>query len=167
LYDLGFRSVAYLQSAVCTPKFDDRLAGFEEILQKLGMACEMRLPLPPTLTGAYAEMKAWLEKAQPLPLAVCADTDDIALGAMKALQEMGCRIPEDLSIIGAGNVEFGVMSNPPLTTINLSASQIGVVTLRLMMKKLKDEATFGNMEHIAVQGRLVLRGSTRARQPFV
>ena len=60
-----------------------------------------------------------------IPTAVFAANDVIALGAMKAIQENGYRIPEDISVIGFNDEETSAYITPPLTTIHAPAYDMG------------------------------------------
>lgn len=53
-----------------------------------------------TMEAAHQDMLRYLEGKPELPTAFFADNDNLALGAMKALQESGYRVPQDVSIIG-------------------------------------------------------------------
>ena len=77
-------------------------------------------------------MLDYLQDAPKLPTAYFADNDMIALGAMKALQEMGIRVPEDVSIVGFDDLPFSEISNPSLTTLRVPKQEMG----RLAVKKL-------------------------------
>ena len=93
---------------------------------------EYVVELSTTMNGAYKDMKLYLEKKPQMPTAFFADNDMIALGAMKALQEMGYEIPKDISIIGFDDLPFSEISNPPLTTLRVPKQEMG----RLAVKKL-------------------------------
>ena len=60
-----------------------------------------------------------------LPRAFLANNDSIALGVMRAMQERGIRVPEDVSVIGFDGLPFSAMSDPPLTTVNVPCADIG------------------------------------------
>ena len=59
-----------------------------------------------------------LLKTSPLPTAVIASNDMMAMGAMKAIQEKGLQIPADISVIGYDDIEMGKLCTPALTTIH-------------------------------------------------
>jgi LacI family transcriptional regulator len=77
---------------------------------------------------------------------------------MRAAKEEGYRIPEDISLIGFGDVPFSSMTDPPLTTVHESFQEMGLqVTERLLQiivgKKL-------NKRHLVFPAGLVIRKST-------
>lgn len=64
----------------------------------------------------------------------------IALGAMKALQEMGYRIPEDVSIVGFDDLPFSEISNPPLTTLRVPKQEMGRLAVRKLVEVINGNA---------------------------
>ena len=61
----------------------------------------------------------------------------IALGAMKALQEMGMRIPEDVSIVGFDDLPFCEISSPPLTTLRVPNREMGKMAVRRLAEMIE------------------------------
>lgn len=60
------------------------------------------------------------------PEAVFTTSDVLALGLQKALLKLGFRLPEQLSVIGFGDVELASYINPPLTTVRIPAREMGI-----------------------------------------
>lgn len=61
------------------------------------------------------------------PTAIFATDDIKAVGAYKAITELGLKIPDDISIIGHNNYDISQVTNPPLTTIDVPISKLGKV----------------------------------------
>jgi LacI family transcriptional regulator len=87
--------------------------------------------------GGYRAMRALLNANQRLPTAIAAANDNTAFGAMRAIAEVGLRIPEDISVLGIDGHPFCQFSRPPLTTFEfdfhatmrgLISAVIGVVS---------------------------------------
>ncbi len=66
--------------------------------------------------GGYRAMRDMLAADTRLPTAVAAANDNTAFGAMRAMEEFGLRIPEDISIVGVDGHPFCPYARPPLTT---------------------------------------------------
>lgn len=161
LYDTGYRAIGYFKSAYSEWGFSQREIGFDRAVRELGLECVVKIPLRSMISGAYLEMKEWLDRNhQPLPRAFFADNDNTALGAMQALQEKGYRIPGDISIIGMDDIVYSAFSSIPLTTIHVSRSQIAKTAVSYMADRPIDDPM-----RIYCRGKLVIRDSTRRFDP--
>lgn len=159
LYGLGHRKIGYFQTNANLSNFTERYAGYLQELCNLGLTPPEPVLLTPTLKGAYADMKKLLEEGSYKPDgAVLAGNDSIAIGAAKALQEAGYRIPNHISIIGVDDIPFSSMTVPPLTTMRVSRSVMGILTVNLLRERIK-HPNWPSI-HLQVTGQLVERGST-------
>ena len=82
--------------------------------------------------SGYRAMKELLKLKEPLT-AVFAGNDVIAYGAIKAIQDAGLNIPDDISIVGFDDDYLSRYLNPPLTTITLPASGLGSQAAKLLI----------------------------------
>ena len=62
----------------------------------------------------------------------------IALGAMKALQERGYKVPDDVSIIGFDDLPFSEISYPPLTTLRVPNKEMGRLAVRRLLDMIQN-----------------------------
>jgi LacI family transcriptional regulator len=69
----------------------------------------------------------------PSPDGVFCYNDPVAAGAMKAALESGLRVPQDLAVVGAGNVHYSDLLRVPLSTIDQSSSLIGENAAALLL----------------------------------
>lgn len=113
-----------------------------------------------TLEGGYSAMEGFLSLAQP-PTAVFAVNDIIALGALRAAQTAGLRVPEDISIIGMDDIFASSMSSPPLTTIVKPKYNIGATAADFLLERIEERAT-DEKRHILLPCTLEARSSTAA-----
>lgn len=90
--------------------------------------------------SGYFGMKSLLSQPE-IPTAVLAAYDDLAYGAMKAINEAGLRIPEDISIVGINNNTVSNYTNPPLTSIDNPAKDVGDMAAVLMLERIKGKRT--------------------------
>ena len=82
----------------------------------------------------------------------------IALGCYDAIADAGLRCPADLSIVGCNDMAFTDRFNPPLTTVNVAPTQLGVAAAELLLDFLEQPDRVPRQVFIAP--RLVPRGST-------
>lgn len=73
---------------------------------------------------------------QPLPDGVVCYNDPVAAGALKAILEAGLRAPEDIAVIGAGNVHYSDLLRVPLSTVDQNSTAIGGNAADLLLELL-------------------------------
>lgn len=141
--DYGHKEVGYLRGSYRIKGFRSRFVGFQTALKKrkLPYREEFTVTLGTSLNGAYQDMLQFLKKNPRLPTAFFADNDMIALGAMKALQEMGYRIPEDVSVVGFDDLPFSAISSPALTTLRVPNKEMGKIAVRRLAELVEGIGT--------------------------
>jgi LacI family transcriptional regulator len=109
----------------------------------------------------YRAMKKLLGMT-PRPDAVFAANDPSAIGAMKAIWEAGLRIPEDVAVVGAGDIVFGDLLRVPLSTVSWSREDQGRAAAKLILDRISDDS--GGKPHrpqrVVIPPRLVVRRSS-------
>ena len=78
-----------------------------------------------------------LIKKEPKITAVFCASDEMAVGVLSAAYELGIKIPQDISLIGYDNTKLSLMTNPALTTINQSLTEMGYQGLKMLISKIK------------------------------
>lgn len=83
------------------------------------------------------QMGKELIQAGTLPTAIFAASDLIAIGALKALNECGFSVPEDISLVGFDDITMAEFTNPPLTTMHAPAYEMGNYGAHILYHILK------------------------------
>lgn len=99
----------------------------------------------------------WM-KGRPLPTAIIARTDSVAIGLLRAAQSLGLRVPQDLSVIGFNDQYEAESTQPALTTVAVPRVQLGRTAVEILMAMSEDEAKEPVSQILNCQ--LVVRGST-------
>ena len=86
----------------------------------------------------YRAMKRLLA-VRPRVDAVFAANDPSAIGAMKAIWEAGLHVPDDIAVVGVGDITFGDLLRVPLTTVSWSRNGMGHEAAELLLNPLEDE----------------------------
>jgi DNA-binding LacI/PurR family transcriptional regulator len=138
-----------------------RLRGYVEALAEAGRALDPHL-LASVMSfhradGARA-MRQLLALDHP-PDAVFCFNDLLALGALRALHEAGCHVPDDVAVAGFDDIEEGRFATPTLTTISLAKEEIGQVAVSLLLGRIRGTRT-RPPERIEPPFQLVVREST-------
>lgn len=115
----------------------DRKNGILSGLKSNGVTKVEQLYADFSFDVAYDQTKKLLSKRVP-DMIICA-TDNLALGAYKAIQEKGISIPDEISLIGFGGYEISSLLTPKLTTIRYDSDTAGYIAAETMAKLLKKE----------------------------
>lgn len=128
----GHTSIGYLRGSFRIKAFTQRAQGLKRALRAANVKLDPAhvFTLRTTTDMAYHDMLSQLSKRPSMPTAFFADDDAIALGSMRALQEAGYRIPDDVSIIGFDNLPYGEISVPRLTTVHVYKQEMGEIAVR-------------------------------------
>ena len=132
LIQKGHRRIGYLRGDFRMHSFRCREEGYRQAMafHELPVVSDYVVTVGTRIETAYEEMKRFLAGKPELPTAFVSDNDVIAIGCMRALKESGCRIPEDVSVIGFDNVAYGAMCEPPLSTVHVDKQELGARAVR-------------------------------------
>ena len=93
------------------------------------------------------------------PTAVITSNDLTATGALGTIHDAGLEVPRDISLIGFDDISFAHLTQPPLTTILLSRSQLAITALAALEKLIRNESA--DAADYFISTHLVMRNSTR------
>ena len=161
LLDLGRRAIAHIGGpAIAHAKRREK--GWRDALRARGIkpADEWIVRGGFMESEGYQAMKRLLE-VRPKVDAVFAANDPSAIGAMKAIWEAGLRVPDDIAVVGVGDIALGDLLRVPLTTVGWSRTDQGRHAAELMLNSL-DEDNDAEPQRIIIPPRLIARASSGA-----
>jgi LacI family transcriptional regulator len=156
----GARRIAHIRGpAVSTAR--GRLKGYRRALAGRGIKVRPQYIVGGEHgdSGGYQAMLQLL-RLHPRPDAVFCYNDPVAAGAVKAALESGLSVPDDVAIIGAGNVHYSDLLRVPLSTVDQSSSVIGERAAEVLIECI-DAKTPPAPRRIFVPPRLLVRDSSR------
>jgi len=117
---LGHRRIAFVGWKE-NPDIPGRLVGYRQALEAHGIAFDPDLIYMGAggSVGAGAEVMARILAADTGCTAVACANDNLALGAMRHLRQVGMRVPEDMAVTGFDDVPEAQIADPPLTTVRM------------------------------------------------
>lgn len=160
LIEQGHRRIAHLHGSLNIPNACDRLHGFQRAMQEAG------LPVLPELlieTGfleqtAYETTSRLLRMPNP-PTAIFAANDVSAIGVLRAVKEANLRVPHDVAIVGYDGTPFTQLTEPPLSTVEQPASEMGRVVARLLIDIIEGRTPVERVVKLPVH--LIVRASSK------
>jgi LacI family transcriptional regulator len=139
----------------------ERHEGYRKALAKGGRRMHARY----VIDGGHGDETGYesmrqLLRVRPMVDGVFCFNDPVAIGAMKAIQDAGLRVPHDISVVGAGNVHYSDVLAVPLTTVDQSTYQIGARAAELLLERIATKSP-ARPQKILIPPKLVERESTR------
>lgn len=148
LIELGHRRLGCLYAPVTGPEQSraaiERLQGFRKAMAQAGLPikdewlCE--LPLSPEESWEAAVAASYrMLSGQVRPTALVCTNDFVALGVVRAAQELGLNVPRDLAVIGHDNTMAAAFCTPRLTTVRQPMYAAGVEAAKAVLNALAGE----------------------------
>jgi LacI family transcriptional regulator len=111
-------------------------------------------------SDGYSAMQQLLQ-LKPAVDAVFAANDPAAIGAMRAIWEAGLRVPEDIAVVGAGDIAHGDLLRVPLTTVGWAKEEQGRRAAELIFDQISGHSD-GTFRRVIMPPRLIVRASCGA-----
>ena len=164
LIEIGCKRIATIRGPETSPGIR-RLEGYKRALTQSGLKViddyVIREPKGDVETRRRgAEAMRQLLNLQPRPDGVFCFNDPMAIGAMNCALEEGVRIPDDLAVIGCGNLHYDDTLRVPLSSVNQHSRRIGQETARIALAILSSKVP-PKPESLVLQPELIVRRSTQ------
>ncbi len=157
LASVGYRRIATITGQLNIRDGTDRLQGFKNGMEKVGLPVDPDLIYPGQFSREYGYM-GMKHLLQFKPDAVICGGDTVAIGAIDAIHEAGLKVPDDVAIVGFDDLDVAVQSDPPLTTIRHSVQRVGEVAAQLLIDLIEGKVQAPH--HIVLPTELVVRQSS-------
>lgn len=168
LNDLGHKEVLLFDLFLHSTKKSLRMEGFRNLAKKYNMKIdevflvEEKLEIQPilseeyTITKSLAIFKKILKNHR--PTSIFASNDEMALGVIKAAQELNIRVPEELAVIGFDDTPISAFASIPITTIRQRKEEISKKVFKFLIDKIELAEEKPVKEYVVPE--LVIRAST-------
>jgi LacI family transcriptional regulator len=162
LLAVGHRRIVFIQGPPGNRDAGERELGYREALASCAPASPMLM-----LRGDFGEESGYragkeVLAMRPLPDAVFAANDMMAIGCMAALRDAGICVPEEIALAGFDDVPMARYVTPPLTTIEVRIAELGSQATELLGEQIDRPDQAMTDIHRRVAARLVVRGSSSA-----
>jgi LacI family transcriptional regulator len=163
LTDLGHREIAVIKGQSFSSDSEVRFQAILSAAAKLGLSipadrvAQLEGDSPSPATG-YDAARKLLECGTPFT-ALFSFNDISAMGAMRAFQDAGLRVPLDVSVVGFDDVLGAAYHTPSLTTIRQPLRKMGMIAAEMLLKRLGADAEEWP-DFIEVEPDLLVREST-------
>lgn len=150
----GHKKILHLAGPALAQSAEHRREGYLAKMKESGLTPSVHYGSF-TYESGYQVMKNLLREEK--PTAVFAANDLMAIGAIKAIEELGLKVPDDIAIIGCDDIFLAELYKPALTTLAQPAYQMGVKSMDLLHERI--EGLAGPPKHVILNQRLIIRQS--------
>lgn len=162
LKSLNHQRIAFLKGNPLSSDSGDRFGAICQVASETGIQIDPQLVVQlesndPTPMSGYPFVKQLLSRKVPFT-ALFAYNDMSAIGAIRALQEEGLRVPQDVSVMGFDDIPGAAFHMPSLTTVRQPLTRMGEVAAQSLLDRIEGKKEYSS--EIAIEPELVIREST-------
>jgi len=133
LIELGRRNIVFLGD-IAHPEIEARFRGYQSALAASGLEVGEHIGAAFSIESGYQSAMDLLKNGAPDFDAIFAASDNIAMGAIKALQARGVRVPSDVAVVGFDDIPIAPFYTPPLTTVRQNIHRGGELLVDRVMR---------------------------------
>jgi len=141
IVDHGYKRIAHIRGPEGYQEADIRFETYKKTLEEYELPFNPELVVPGNFVydkGSEA-MRILLEDRKQQCDAVVSANDDMALGALKYLQEKGIRVPQEIALTGFDDIKLAKIFNPPLTTVKQPLHDQAKKALEIVLAQIRGE----------------------------
>jgi LacI family transcriptional regulator len=143
LLKLGHRRIAHVQGPLHYHCVRERYQGYCLALQEYGLSPDPSLVFQgnfTTVSGRQCATTLFARERAEWPTAIFATNDEMAYGVLEVADQMGIRVPEDISLLGFDDNLLSAYMNPPLTTIHQPFAEMGRLATQMLLQQINHPA---------------------------
>src|SRR5512139_3661869 len=159
LIDLGHRHIAVISGPHSVSTAEDRVIGYRRAMADAGLGQTDIVYYGAFTQASGYELAQQLLARQPRPTAVFAANNLIAIGAFKAVQAAGLRVPEDIAMVAFDDLPANLLVFPFLTVAVQPAYEMGRRATQLLLARLNNPAS-QDCQEVVLPYELIVRQSS-------
>jgi LacI family transcriptional regulator len=164
LLEAGARRVACITGPRRVSTANERLAGYEEALRAAGREIDAALVVREDFRpgGGYEAVQRLCKGPNP-PDALFVANNLMTVGALRALRDLGLRVPDDVRVVGFDDAPWAPLVEPPLSVVSQPAYEIGRIAAELLCEARQSRER--EPREVTLAPELIVRGSSGRRAP--
>jgi LacI family transcriptional regulator len=168
LIDNGHSKIVHFAGPPASSHTQERIEGFRDAFSEstLAFCKDMIVSVGSRHEESYGATEKYFKNRSPndYPTAIVCFNDQQALAVLTALQHLGIRVPDDISIIGNDDISYASSYPVPLTTIRAPQLEIGKTAAEILIRNIESPTLLPN-ERVVLETEFVVRQSSRALTP--
>ena len=161
LVDCGCKKICHITGPLALEIARERVVGYKCCMKQNGLLVdEARMIANGDYShqSGYSAMKQLLKDVPDVDGVFCGN-DQMAIGAIKYLKEIGKRIPEDIKMMGYDDVFLASVVEPSLSTIHIQKKHVGIEAAKMLFERIDSDDEI-SVKGLKKEGRLMVRKST-------
>ncbi len=154
----GRRHLVYLGGPPDARASAERYRGFHNALQTHGLTLLLTNDVeryPANLIGGQAIFKRLITQYPQIDGVVCYN-DEMAVGAIRACDELGLCVPKDVAVIGWDDIRLASLVRPQLTTLQTPKQEMGALAINMLLERICGKR---EQEFVTIEQKLIIRES--------
>ncbi|GAB2574875.1 LacI family DNA-binding transcriptional regulator [Gracilibacillus alcaliphilus] len=152
LIQRGHRRIGFIAGGQQSFDGEKRLEGFQESMEQRGLVVSPKDIIRADFTevSGLLTMKEYLKQEADYPTAFISANDEMAMGAIKAVQQKGMQVPNDIAFVGFDNIEIAKYFQPALSTVQVNQKEWGAVAAKMLFDKI-NKTDFNKQTSIPIE----------------
>ena len=165
LISMGHRKIACIQGILKSRPTTERVRGYKDALCNSGIPLDGNLIVGDNYNteNGYKQTRILFSMEDP-PTAIFALSNLIGLGVIKAAEEMGLNIPENISLISFDEQPYSAFLGTPMTTIDQKKNEMGQLAVDVLLKYISNKEYRKKVINMTLKTNLIIRDSVRRIQ---
>ncbi|MBB6669256.1 LacI family DNA-binding transcriptional regulator [Cohnella nanjingensis] len=159
----GHRDIALINGSRTISSARDRLEGYREALKLNDLPYDEARVLETSFgpRSDLSEVEAWLDRMRPLPTAIVAGNNVLAIEVIRSLKAKGLRVPEDVSLVCFDELASYAEIDPFLTVISQQAYQFGHLGMQMLLDRIQTREEPGPWRKVVLPAEMIVRRSVQ------
>ncbi|EGQ9315318.1 TPA: substrate-binding domain-containing protein [Vibrio parahaemolyticus] len=160
LIDCGHTEIGCITGPLIKHQAQMRYEGYKRAMNEAGLEFNANWIIESDFEceGGYQAFKKMAERGK-LPSSIFVSNDMMAMGVINAANELGIKVPDDLSIIGYDDIHIAKFMSPSLTTIHQPKYRLGQAAVETLVRRLDDKSNEAQV--VQLEPTLVVRNSVK------
>jgi len=138
LIDLGHRHIALINGPKNVSTSEDRLIGYKQVMEENGLKGNIQGYYGNFSQASGDNLTRIIFEKEPKPTAIFATNNLIAIGALRALNELGYRIPNDVALVSFDDIPENLTMFPFMTAVSQPSYEMGKSATELLISRIKN-----------------------------
>lgn len=162
--DLKVKKLAFISGPKTSIAFNERVEAYQNLIQRYQMENVADIIYAESFgfTSGYNAVQDLINNSSVKPECILVASDDIALGVLKGLKDLGIKVPEEIGVIGFDDIAFAKHFTPSLTTVRQNRKALGETAAKLLLELIENPHEDIN-EVVKLPVELIVRESTKKK----